>query len=73
MPQFDHAFDWVRGHVDDGPLPTAVLGIATAEGVVALDAFGAASVDDHYPLFSVTKPIVGLAALQLIERGRLTP
>jgi CubicO group peptidase (beta-lactamase class C family) len=73
MPQFDHAFDWVRRHVDDGPLPTAVLGIATAEGVVALDAFGAASVDDHYPLFSVTKPIVGLAALQLIERGRLTP
>ena len=54
MPQFDHAFDWVRRHVADGPLPTAVLGVATAEGVVALDAFGAASVDDHYPLFSIT-------------------
>ncbi|GGI45074.1 CubicO group peptidase (beta-lactamase class C family) [Agromyces flavus] len=73
MTKFDHAFDWVRRHVDDGPLPTAVLGIATSEGVVALDAFGAASVDDHYPLFSITKPIVGLAALRLIEQGRLTP
>lgn len=73
MPDFDHAFDWARRHVDAGVLPTAVLGIATAEGVVALDAFGGASVDDHYPLFSVTKPIVGLAALRLIEQGRLAP
>ncbi|HET8779379.1 MAG TPA: serine hydrolase domain-containing protein, partial [Agromyces sp.] len=77
MPHFDTAFDWVRRHVEHGPLPTAVLGVATADGVVALDAFGshggrAASVDDHYPLFSITKPIVGLAALHLIEQGRLT-
>ena len=36
-----------------------MLGIATADGVVAIDAFGAASADDHYPLFSVTKPLVG--------------
>ncbi|WP_438856132.1 serine hydrolase domain-containing protein [Agromyces sp. M3QZ16-3] len=73
MPQFDHAFDWVRRNVDDGPLPNAVLGVANADGIVALDAFGAASVDDHYPLFSITKPIVGLAALRLVEQGRLTP
>jgi CubicO group peptidase (beta-lactamase class C family) len=77
MPDFDHAFDWARRHVEHGPLPTAVLGVATDAGTVALDAFGskggrAASVDDHYPLFSVTKPIVGLAALRLIEAGRLT-
>ena len=78
MATFAHAFDWVHRHVEDGPLPSAVLGIATADGVVALDAFGvesgrATAVDDHYPLFSVTKPIVGLAALRLIEEGRLTP
>ena len=77
MPTFDHAFDWVRRHVEHGPMPTAVFGVVTAEGIVALDAFGstggrAASVDDHYPLFSITKPIVGLAALHLIELGRLT-
>jgi CubicO group peptidase (beta-lactamase class C family) len=73
MHDFDHAFDWVRRHVDAGTLPTAVLGIATTEGIVALDVFGGASVDDHYPLFSVTKPIMGLAALRLIEQGRLAP
>ena len=78
MPRFDHAFDWARRQVDEGPLPSAVLGVATAEAIVALDAFGvergrATSVDDHYLLFSVTKPIVGLAAKGLIEQGRLTP
>jgi CubicO group peptidase (beta-lactamase class C family) len=73
MPTFDHAFDWTRRNVDDGPMPTAVLGIATADGVAALDAFGGASVDDHYPLFSITKPLVGLAALRLVEEGRMTP
>ena len=73
MPSFDHAFDWTRRHVDDGPMPSAVLGIATADGIVALDAFGGASVDDHYALFSITKPLVGLAALRLIEEGRMTP
>lgn len=73
MPAYDHAFDWARRHVAAGRLPTAVVGVATAEGVVALDAFGDASADDHYPLFSITKPIVGLAALTLVEEGRLTP
>ncbi|MFF2370469.1 serine hydrolase domain-containing protein [Agromyces sp. NPDC058110] len=77
MPRFDHAFDWARRHVAAERLPTAVLGIATADGVAALDAFGAtgahaASVDDHYPLFSITKPLVGLAAMELVEQGRLT-
>ena len=55
-----------------------MLGIATADGTVALDAFGAtdartARVDDHYRLFSVTKPLVGLTAARAIERGLLTP
>jgi CubicO group peptidase (beta-lactamase class C family) len=73
MTAFDRAFDWTRHHVETGVLPTAVLGIADARGIVALEAFGAASVDDHYPLFSVTKPLVGLTALSLVEEGRLTP
>lgn len=77
MTQFDHAFDWARRHVDAERLPTAVLGIASADGIVALDAFGATEgrsvqTDDSFPLFSVTKPIVGLAALHLIEQGRLS-
>lgn len=78
MTEFDAAFDWARRHVAEGVIPTAVLGIATAAGTVALDAFGAtgpraARADDHYRLFSVTKPLVGLTAARAIERGLLTP
>lgn len=64
MTPYGAAFDWARRHVDAGRLPTAVLGIATADGVVALDAFGAtdgrpARVDDPYWLFSITKVLTG--------------
>ncbi|MGM7671727.1 serine hydrolase domain-containing protein [Microbacterium sp. A93] len=69
---FSAAFDWVRTHVEAGRLPTAVLGIASADGTVALESFGDARVDDRYPLFSITKPLVGIAAARAIERGLLT-
>lgn len=74
---FGAAMDWARRHVDAGRLPTAVVGIASADGVLALDAFGAtgsrpARTSDTYRLFSVTKPLVGLAAARAIERGLLT-
>ncbi len=70
--RFSHAFDWARRHVDEGRLPSAVVGIATADGTIALDAFGAA-IDDRYLLFSITKPLVGITAARAIERGLLTP
>lgn len=78
MTAYAAAFDWARRHVDAGRLPTAVLGVATASGIAALDAFGSthgrtARVDDHFRLFSVTKPLVGLVAARAIERGLLTP
>ncbi|HYI32644.1 MAG TPA: serine hydrolase domain-containing protein [Glaciibacter sp.] len=78
MMTFGAAFDRVRSHVTAGRLPTAVLGIATADGTVALDAFGAtgnrtARTDDRYPLFSITKPLVGIAAARAIEHGLLSP
>ena len=71
-----NAFDWARRQVDSGILPTAVLGIATSTGTTDVAAFGAsgdrvARVDDAYPLFSITKPIVGLTALRAVERGLL--
>ena len=77
MTGYAAAFDWARRSVGSGRLPTAVLGIATADGIVALDAFGAtgtreARVDDHYRLFSITKPLVGIVAARAIERGLLT-
>ncbi|MDN3494807.1 serine hydrolase domain-containing protein [Planococcus sp. APC 4015] len=75
---FSNAFDWTRRQVAEGRMPAAVLGVATADGVAALDAFGAtgdrpARTDDHFRLFSVTKPLVGLSAARAIERGLLTP
>lgn len=77
MSGYGAAFDWARRHVDAGRMPTVVLGIATADGVVALDAFGAtdgrsARVDDPYWLFSITKVLTGLTAARALERGLLT-
>ncbi len=76
MSDHGHAVDWAKAQVASERLPTAVLGIATAGGVQELVAFGAsgqraAGVDDHFPLFSVTKPIVAMTALRAVERGRL--
>jgi CubicO group peptidase (beta-lactamase class C family) len=74
---FDPVLDLVRGEVRRGRLPSAVVGVASSRGVLALEAFGAARgrhvrVDDPYLLFSASKPVVGLAALQLVERGLLS-
>lgn len=69
---FDAAFDWARRHVATGNLPTAVLGVATPEGIVALDGFGAET-DAVYPLFSITKVLTGITAARAVERGLLTP
>ena len=41
MTAYAAAFDWARRQVASGRLPTAVLGIATPDGTVALEAFGA--------------------------------
>lgn len=76
-PDFRHAMAWTSRQVDAGVLPTAVLGIASSSGTIALEAFGAsgartASVADHYPLFSITKPLVALATLRAVERGLLS-
>jgi CubicO group peptidase (beta-lactamase class C family) len=71
MPSYDSAFDWARRHVEDERLPTAVLGIATADGIIALDAFGTKT-DAVYPLFSITKVLTGITAARAVERGLLT-
>lgn len=68
---FTAAFDWARRHVGDERLPSAVVGIADARGILALDAIGAA-VDDRYALFSITKPLLGISAARAIQRGELT-
>ena len=78
MSNFSSAFDYLRGLVQAGKLPTAVFGVADKNGVLALDAVGqrpngdAIRTDDAYLLWSVTKPIVGLGFMQLVERGQVS-
>ena len=72
---FDAVYYYVARLVETGRLPTGVLGIAQADVVVDVRAFGQRSdgqpvtIDDVYLLFSITKPIVALATVQLVERG----
>jgi len=71
MSSYSAAFDWARRHVKAERLPTAVLGVATTDGIVALDGFGAPA-DAVYPLFSITKVLTGITAARAVERGLLT-
>jgi CubicO group peptidase (beta-lactamase class C family) len=79
MPTFSAVFDYLRDLVATNRLPSAVFGVANKDNVLALDAFGTwpdgrtINVDDAYLLWSVTKPITGLAMAQLWERGLLNP
>lgn len=63
---------WVQGHIDSGFLPGAVLGVLTRDGVVAVEAFGDAQPEDRYPIFSATKPLVGMVAAQHFASGALS-
>ena len=81
---FGAAIDWARRHVDAGRLPTAVVGVADADGILCLEAIGRTPArgrtagrpvrtDEVYRLFSITKPLVGITAARAIENGLLTP
>ena len=75
MSKFVHTFDYVRELVQTAQLPSAVFGVTDASGHTEIQAFGrwpqgqAVQTVDPYLLFSVTKPVVGLAFMQLVERG----
>ena len=70
------AADWARRQVDTGRVPVAVLGVASSHGIEDIVAFGSddgrpASTEDHFALFSVTKPITALTVMRNVELGRL--
>lgn len=69
---FEEALGWARTQVKTGLVPGGVLGIVTADGAVELDAVGDAAPGDAYPLFSITKALVGLTVGRLIEAGSLS-
>ncbi len=73
----DDAVRWVRRQVEEGPLPVAVFGVATSAGTQHVKAFTGsdprtAQVDDHYALFSVSKPLSGIVIARSVERGELS-
>ncbi|BCW43005.1 serine hydrolase domain-containing protein [Arthrobacter sp. StoSoilB5] len=77
MVETGPAADWARKQVDLGRVPVAVLGIASSEGISDLVAFGhdggrQATADDHFALFSVTKPITSMTVMRQVELGKLS-
>jgi len=74
---FHPLFDYVERIVRTEKLPTAVVAVASKDGLIGMEAFGTwpcgASVktDDIYLLFSVAKPFTAVAVAQLWERGLL--
>lgn len=77
--RFKKAYDYVLETVKLGKLPTGILGIAQKDRIISLEAYGTwpdgrqADTEDIYLIFSVTKPIVALAIMQLWENGKLHP
>lgn len=76
-PSFAPVHDVIADHVRAKRLPSAVFGVATSDGIQSLEAFGTANgrdvvTDDTYLLFSAAKPLVGLTAMRLVERGLLS-
>ncbi len=76
---FEPVFNFINAAVERGDLSTAVFGVAGKNGVIDIRPFGErpdgrrVGNDDIYLLYSVTKPIVAFAIMQLWERGMLHP
>ena len=71
------AFDLARAQVEAGTVPFAILGVAGADGVVRLEAFGEPGgrrigTDAVCQLASITKSITAIGVLQLVEAGTIT-
>lgn len=69
---FEEALGWARTQVESGMVPGGVIGTVTRDGAVEMEAVGDAAPGDPYPLFSITKPLVGLVVGRLLEDGSLT-
>lgn len=71
--------DTLQHYVDAGHVPGAVAGIARHGHIVYLESFGWQDVEQQVPMRSdamfqirsMSKPVISLAIMQLIERGQL--
>lgn len=69
----------MQAAVDSGHLPGAMLMVGNAEGVGALVTVGTQGPDDSTPvntdtiwrIYSMTKPVISVAAMMLVEEGRM--
>ena len=71
------AFDLASAQVDAGTVPFVILGVAGADGIVRLEAFGDAGgrrigTDAVCQLASITKSITAVGVMQLVEAGTIT-
>ncbi len=71
----DPAFAVAARQVQDGTVPFVILGVAGAEGVARLDAFPPVEgprigTNAVCLLASITKPIVAVAVMRLVQDGR---
>ncbi len=76
LKHLDLAFANLAADVDAGRASAAVLGVASSQEAVRLEAFGqtagAPVMPEHiFLLASITKPIVATAVIQLVAEGRL--
>jgi len=71
--------EWLRGEVAQKKIPGAVIMVVRGGKVAYVDAVGQRDpagpaplkVDDIFRIYSMTKPIVSVAALMLVEEGKL--
>jgi len=71
--------DWLRSEVAQKKIPGAVLMVVRGGKLAYVDAIGqrdpaspaAMKADDIFRIYSMTKPIVSVAALMLVEEGKL--
>ncbi len=71
--------EWLRSEVAQKKIPGAVLMVIRGGKLAYVDAIGqrdpadpaAMNVDDIFRIYSMTKPIVSVAALMLVEEGKL--
>lgn len=62
-----------RRDVDDGLLPSCQVALGLDGKVVLHEAFGEATVDTRYTIYSATKPFVAAVVWQLMGEGLLDP
>ena len=62
-----------RRDVDDGLLPSCQLALGLEGEILVHEAFGEATTDTRYTIFSATKPVVASVVWQLLADGLLQP